>query len=196
MWRPESILLVPRRDLYTLLSILELKVRSCTHYKLYTLTFAGGTPPQSWVLRACIITGTQQVLIAFLWYWGATLTHGGLSTSASNAPSPVILTSITLPLAVLMWIIGILLFFGLPNYYRQKLGVISSFYSSLCRKGVVLVSIPSPLFCRYQATHTNTISGSGSWSSFKVTGSLVPMAGIGHSYGPPSMPPVGALPVW
>lgn len=113
---------------------------------LCELTFAGGTPPQSWVIRACIITGTQQILIAFLWYWGATLANSGRSkTSASSAPSSVVLTSITLPLGVLMWFIGAVLFFGLPNYYRQKLGVIKSFYSSLCRKGVVLVSMPSPL---------------------------------------------------
>ena len=39
---------------------------------------------------------------------------------------------------MLLWAIGLLLIFGLPNYYRQKPGKVPSFYKSLFRRKIVL----------------------------------------------------------
>ena len=45
-------------------------------------------------------------------------------------------------MAVLMWAVGIILYLGLPNYYRRQPGNVPSFYRSLIRRKSVLVSPP------------------------------------------------------
>ncbi|KAI9875184.1 MAG: Cell wall alpha-1,3-glucan synthase ags1, partial [Watsoniomyces obsoletus] len=35
----------------------------------------GGAQVKSWVFRACVIQGTQQIYIAALWYWGSILSR-------------------------------------------------------------------------------------------------------------------------
>ncbi|KAL3425171.1 glycosyl transferase group 1 [Phlyctema vagabunda] len=108
----------------------------------FTLNFGteGGTPPQAWAFRACVITGTQQLIIAFLWFWGSALTKSSMpgDEKTTYTPSSGVLTGVTIPLAFLMWAIGAALFYGLPDYYRQKPGAVPSFYSAVSRKGVVL----------------------------------------------------------
>lgn len=76
--------------------------------------------------------------MAFLWYWGATLSR----TYTDNGPplSSKVVTAITVPIAVLMWSVGIILYLGLPNYYRRDPGNVPSFYRSLFRRKVVVVS--------------------------------------------------------
>ncbi|KAL8938873.1 MAG: hypothetical protein Q9211_003009 [Gyalolechia sp. 1 TL-2023] len=100
----------------------------------------GGTPVQSWVFRACVIQGSQQLFVAALWYWGSTLTaesNAGLSSTVRVTSSPTI-TGITTPIAIFLWAIALVLLFGLPNYYRQQPGKIPSFYSALFRRRIVL----------------------------------------------------------
>lgn len=106
----------------------------------------GGAPVKAWVYRACVIQGTQQAYVVALWYWGDILSKnvtanitqsGGISVSGSFANSWV-LTAITLPIAVLLWIVGALLYFGLPDYYRQAPGAVPSFYKSLFRRKIIL----------------------------------------------------------
>lgn len=46
--------------------------------------------------------------------------------------------AICLPIAVLLWAVGILLFVGLPNYYRQTPGKVPSFYKSVFRRKIIL----------------------------------------------------------
>jgi alpha-1,3-glucan synthase len=43
-----------------------------------------------------------------------------------------------MPIAVFLWVLGILVFFGLPNYYRQTPGKVPSFYQSVCRRKIIL----------------------------------------------------------
>jgi hypothetical protein len=133
---------VPPPALFTSRLTSARKVCFKTYPRISILTHTGGTPPQSWAFRACVITGTQQLLIAFLGYWGASLAYSGVlgQKSTTYAPSSVTLIAVTVPLALLMWTVGTLLFFGLPDYYRQKPGAVPSFYGALCRKGVVIVS--------------------------------------------------------
>jgi alpha-1,3-glucan synthase len=101
----------------------------------------GGAQVKAWVFRACVIQGTQQIYIAALWYWGSVLTkrfQDGILTAADPVSSTWKITAITLPIAILLWSIGLILYFGLPNYYRQQPGKMPSFYRSLTRRKIVL----------------------------------------------------------
>ncbi|MCJ1312940.1 Cell wall alpha-1,3-glucan synthase ags1 [Agyrium rufum] len=106
----------------------------------------GGAPVKAWVYRACVVQGTQQAYVVALWYWGSVLVKGqtaGITQSGGIVNSSSIANSIAIfyiciPIAVLMWTCGILVFFGLPNYYRQTPGAVPSFYSSLFRRKIIL----------------------------------------------------------
>lgn len=43
-----------------------------------------------------------------------------------------------MPIAVFLWVLGLLVFFGLPNYYRQTPGKVPSFYKSVSRRKIIL----------------------------------------------------------
>lgn len=46
--------------------------------------------------------------------------------------------AITVPIAIFLWTIGAIIFFGLPDYYRQTPGKVPSFYKSLARRKIIL----------------------------------------------------------
>lgn len=101
----------------------------------------GGAQVKAWVFRACMIQGTQQIYVAALWYWGAYL-NKRTNNALISTPNPISdtwkITAITLPLTVLLWVIGLVMWFGLPTYYRQAPGKMPSFYKSLARRKIVL----------------------------------------------------------
>jgi len=69
----------------------------------------------------------------------ATATQAG-STKTSLADSrPHLLIGLGLGIAVFLWIIGTLIFFGLPDYYRQAPGKVPAFYRTLLRRKIVVV---------------------------------------------------------
>lgn len=100
----------------------------------------GSVPVKTWAFRACAIQGTQQIYIVALWYWGSTITAH--TVSGQDASSLITyrwpITAISVPIAILLWSIGIVLFLGLPDFYRQKPGGVPSFYSSVLRRKIVL----------------------------------------------------------
>jgi alpha-1,3-glucan synthase len=101
----------------------------------------GGAPVTSWVYRACVIQGSQQIFAAGLWYWGhrlTTLSSEGLFDPTTVTTSAVT-TAVTWSLGALFIAVGVLLFMGLPEYYRQLPGRIPAFYKSLTRRKLVLV---------------------------------------------------------
>ncbi|OJJ32183.1 hypothetical protein ASPWEDRAFT_118157 [Aspergillus wentii DTO 134E9] len=101
----------------------------------------GGAPVKDWVFRACVIQGTQQAYIIGLWYWGSTLSQAsseGLTTAQNGIVNSWKMSAICLPIAAFLWVVGLLLFFGLPNYYRQTPGKVPSFYKSVFRRKIVL----------------------------------------------------------
>ncbi|MCJ1398815.1 Cell wall alpha-1,3-glucan synthase ags1 [Xylographa trunciseda] len=106
----------------------------------------GGAPVKAWVYRACVIQGTQQAYVVGLWYWGSILTKETATGYASNyvpgstssVTNSYLMTAITVPIAVVLWLSGLILFFGLPDYYRQAPGAVPSFYSSLGRRKIIL----------------------------------------------------------
>ncbi|KIX10110.1 uncharacterized protein Z518_01191 [Rhinocladiella mackenziei CBS 650.93] len=118
-------------------------VASSSGSLFFALNFGdeGGAQVKAWVFRACVIQGTQQIYVVALWYWGSYLnrrTADGLLTTSDPISSTWKITAITLPIAVLLWAIGLLMWFGLPNYYRQAPGKMPSFYHSLLRRKIVL----------------------------------------------------------
>ncbi|KAL8830931.1 MAG: hypothetical protein Q9170_005505 [Blastenia crenularia] len=108
----------------------------------FSLNFGseGSVPVATWSFRACVIQGTQQLYVTVLWLWGNYLTklnaEGGLASTWQNYRP--FLTGITIPIAVLFWAIGIVLFLGLPDYYRQEPGKVPSFYASIFRRKIIL----------------------------------------------------------
>lgn len=101
----------------------------------------GGAPVKTWIFRACVIQGIQQAYVIALWYWGSTLSKAnsqGLLTPTNSISNSWKMTAICYPIAVFLFLIGLLLIFGLPDYYRQKPGKVPSFYKSLFRRKIVL----------------------------------------------------------
>ncbi|KAJ5951190.1 Glycosyl transferase family 1 [Penicillium vulpinum] len=100
----------------------------------------GGAPVETWIFRACVIQGIQQVYVIALWYWGSTMTKAsalGLLDPATNISNTWKMSAICYPIAVFLCFVGVLLAMGLPNYYRQKPGKVPSFYKSLFRRKIV-----------------------------------------------------------
>ncbi|KAA8645027.1 alpha-1,3-glucan synthase Ags1 [Aspergillus tanneri] len=101
----------------------------------------GGAPVKKWIFRACVIQGIQQAYVIALWYWGSTLTKAsseGLLSPENSISNTWKMTAICYPIAIFLWAIGLLLIFGLPNYYRQAPGKVPSFYKSVFRRRIVL----------------------------------------------------------
>ncbi|KAJ5894933.1 hypothetical protein N7495_006624 [Penicillium taxi] len=101
----------------------------------------GGAPVETWIFRACIIQGVQQAYVIALWYWGSTLSQAsssGTLDSDSMISNSWKMSAICYPITLLLCAIGVLMIFGLPNYYRQKPGKVPSFYKSLVRRKIVL----------------------------------------------------------
>jgi alpha-1,3-glucan synthase len=104
----------------------------------------GGAPITSWVYRACVIQGTQQIYVVALWYWGsqlAKIANSGSSATSLIERNPALMTGIGVGIALVMWGAGATLFIGLPNYYRQAPGKVPSFYRTLARRKIILVRI-------------------------------------------------------
>ncbi|KAJ5580343.1 uncharacterized protein N7459_006328 [Penicillium hispanicum] len=109
----------------------------------------GGAPVKKWIFRACVIQGLQQAYVIALWYWGSTLTKAteeGVLTAANSISNTWKMTAICYPIACFLWVVGLLLIFGLPDYYRQKPGKLPSFYKSLLRRRIVLWNFVAVIF--------------------------------------------------
>ncbi|CAG7931725.1 unnamed protein product [Penicillium olsonii] len=109
----------------------------------FSLNFGdeGGAPLRSWIYRATLIQGTQQLFISFLWYWGswmASVNQKGTQQFSLVMTNPSALLGIGVGLAAFLWIIGAMVLFGLPSYYRQVPGQVPTFYLSLFRRRIIL----------------------------------------------------------
>jgi alpha-1,3-glucan synthase len=113
----------------------------------------GGAPVKDWVFRACVIQGTQQIYVVALWYWGNSLTAvnsvGAVSTTWLNLATSSRLLMITAPIAVVLWILGIVIFIGLPDYYRQAPGKVPSLYIALSRRKIVVWTLVAVVIQNY-----------------------------------------------
>ncbi|KAK2735779.1 Cell wall alpha-1,3-glucan synthase ags1 [Myotisia sp. PD_48] len=108
----------------------------------FSLNFGdeSGAPVKDWVFRACVIQGTQQLYVVALWYWGSVLARTEaadipISTDISNTWK---ITAICLPIALFLWTVGLVVYHGLPDYYRQTPGKVPSFYRSVRRRKIII----------------------------------------------------------
>ena len=73
-----------------------------------------------------------------MFYWGNAMTtataNSKVVTNALDSPKAV---AITLPIAAILWAIGLILFTSLPPYYRQSPGKIPNFYRTLLRRKII-----------------------------------------------------------
>lgn len=95
----------------------------------------------TWIFRAAIIQGIQQLYFVALWFCGSSIT-AQTPTSLANGvlvfnKVPTVLV-IAIPAAFLLWSLAVILFIGLPDYYRQSPDTIPSFYKSLLRRHIIL----------------------------------------------------------
>ncbi|KAL0256772.1 Cell wall alpha-1,3-glucan synthase ags1 [Diplodia seriata] len=99
----------------------------------------GGAPIKTWVLRACLVQGTQQIYISALWYWGSALTQLSDSGVETQTATPTaVISGVCIPLAFVLWAVGTIIYLGLPNYYRQIPGDVPSFYRSLYQRKIIM----------------------------------------------------------
>jgi len=99
----------------------------------------GGSPVKTWVYRATLIQGSQQLVFAALWWWGGALTD----LSATGIAKPLFtstpkLLAITGPIAVILWLTGTLLVLGLPSYYHQTPGKVPNLFKAVWHRKIVL----------------------------------------------------------
>ncbi|KAF4552111.1 Cell wall alpha-1,3-glucan synthase-like protein [Elsinoe fawcettii] len=127
----------------------------------------GSVPVRTWGFRACMIQGTQQIWIVILWFWGRSLTD----SSTAGRPSTSLITygwplsAIALPLSLLLCAIGVVLYLGLPAYYRQQPGSIPSFYRSTLRRKIILWFFLVVLLQNYFLSTTYGRNWTFLWSS-------------------------------
>jgi alpha-1,3-glucan synthase len=117
-------------------------IASASGSLFFSLNFGdeGAAPVSTWVLRACVIQGLQQLYTVALWFWGSFLAARarlGLPPTTTAAGTWKIAAG-TLPLAAALWIIAAVMWSGLPPYYRQTPGHMPSFYRSIARRKVIL----------------------------------------------------------
>ncbi|KAK7739053.1 Cell wall alpha-1,3-glucan synthase ags1 [Cytospora paraplurivora] len=100
----------------------------------------GGAPVSTWLFRACVIQGVQQLYMVALWYWGSIISTQSetatMNGHVGDSSIPLALVA-TVPIAVVLWAVGVVLFVGLPDYYRQSGTYIPSFYKALLRRHIV-----------------------------------------------------------
>lgn len=60
-----------------------------------------------------------------------------MTTSSNPITSNKITAAITIPIAAFLWAVGLILVFGLPQYYHQSPGAIPNFYTTLLRRKIV-----------------------------------------------------------
>jgi len=99
----------------------------------------GGSPVETWIWRACVIQGVQQTYTVMLWFWGNLLSTASATGSQLGPISPLpVLFPVTFLIAIILFACGVILFIGLPNYYRQSPDEVPSLYASILRRKTTL----------------------------------------------------------
>lgn len=121
-------------------------VASAAAFAFFGLNFGeeAGASTQVWILRACIVQGSQQIWVAALWYWGSTL-----NSAQPGKVSPWWIVLIVWPLSILSFLFVYLMLYGLPDYYRQTPPKVPNFLKTLFRRKLVLWFLVSEVLRDY-----------------------------------------------
>nr|KIR88547.1 alpha-1,3-glucan synthase [Cryptococcus tetragattii IND107] len=111
-------------------------IASSAGFLFFGLNFGeeAGAATEIWVTRACIVQGLQQIWVSALWYWGYTLNG---SDPDKYVPSRIIIC-ICWPLAAVSAVFAYVMWFGLPEYYRQIPPYVPNFFKTLFRRKLVI----------------------------------------------------------
>ncbi|TDZ36175.1 Cell wall alpha-1,3-glucan synthase ags1 [Colletotrichum spinosum] len=98
----------------------------------------GGSTVPKWIQRLAIIQGLTQIYTLGLWAWGSLVSEA----ESNSQPKPTLagspaLLAICLPVCLLLWAIGAVLFLGLPNFYRESPGPIPQLWKSLVKRKTI-----------------------------------------------------------
>ncbi|KAI8241993.1 Cell wall alpha-1,3-glucan synthase mok13 [Colletotrichum sp. SAR 10_99] len=98
----------------------------------------GGSTVPKWIQRLAIIQGLTQLYTLGLWAWGSLVSDA----EANSQPKPTLagspaLLGICLPVCLLLWAIGVLLYLGLPDFYRESPGPVPKLWASLVRRKTI-----------------------------------------------------------
>ncbi|KAE9972211.1 hypothetical protein EG328_005136 [Venturia inaequalis] len=135
----------------------------------------GCSPIKSWVLRSCIIQGTQQLYMTALFYWGNSMT---VATATGQLQKNLItespkMAAVMLPIAILMFAIAVVLFTSLPAYYHQTPGKIPNFYRTLIHRKLIPWFIISVILQNYFLSSPYGRNWSYLWSSKHAPASAI-----------------------
>jgi alpha-1,3-glucan synthase len=138
--------LAPAHDAMTSAATWSYAVASAAAFGFFGLNFGeeAGAAVEVWMLRACLVQGSQQLWVAALWYWGHKLDN---ITAAQAAPWWII--CIVWPLAAMSLLFFFCLLYGLPDYYRQTPPKVPGFLKTLFRRKLVLWFLASELLRDY-----------------------------------------------
>jgi alpha-1,3-glucan synthase len=106
----------------------------------FALNFAseGGVPIQTMIFRATVVQGVQQLWVAGLWAWGTTMSSHHNAKFTDTIMNSKVLLAIMTPIALMLMTVGLILCFGLPEYYHNAPGKSPSFYTSMWKRKIVM----------------------------------------------------------
>jgi alpha-1,3-glucan synthase len=141
-----SSALTPARDALSSAATWSYAVASAAAFGFFGLNFGeeAGAATEVWMMRACLVQGSQQLWIAALWYWG----HQLNTVSAASA-APWWIICVVWPLAAMSAGFFFCLLYGLPDYYRQTPPKVPGFLKTLFRRKLVLWFLASELLRDY-----------------------------------------------
>jgi alpha-1,3-glucan synthase len=121
-------------------------VASAAAFCFFGLNFGeeAGAATEVWMMRACIVQGSQQIWVAALWYWGHEL-----NTVSEAVAAPWWIICIVWPLAAMSFLFCFLMVYGLPDYYRQTPPQVPGFLKTLFRRKLVLWFLAAELLRDY-----------------------------------------------
>jgi len=109
--------LKPAHDLISSVATWSYAAASAAGFVFFGLNFGeeAGAATEVWILRACIVQGSQQIWVAALWFWG-----DRLNSADPGALAPWWIVCIVWPLAAISFLFMILLRFGLPGQWTHS----------------------------------------------------------------------------
>ncbi|ORY54718.1 alpha-1,3-glucan synthase [Pseudomassariella vexata] len=98
----------------------------------------GGSTVTTWIFRMAVIQGLSQLYTIGLWAWGSLISAASANSTASPslANSPALL-GVCLPITLLLWAIGVVVFLGLPDFYRETPGPVPQLWKTLLKRKTI-----------------------------------------------------------
>lgn len=97
----------------------------------------GGSTIASWIMRLAIIQGVSQLYTLGLWAWGSAISSAEADSSNITLANSPALLGVCLPITLILWAIGAVLFVGLPDFYRETPGPVPQLWKTLLKRKTI-----------------------------------------------------------